>query len=735
MMTPDENNKTFQLATEFINETSEHIFLTGKAGTGKTTFLRYIREHTHKRTLVTAPTGVAAVNAGGITLHSLFQLPFEPYIPGISSNYSQKNRFRFAKAKLDLLRQLELLIIDEVSMLRVDTLDAIDASLRSIRRNQQPFGGVQVLYIGDMFQLPPIAKNDEWDLLKDHYASTFFFHAKVIEKAMPIYLELKTVYRQSEEVFVDLLNKIRNNQQTNDDIARLNEHYIAGFTPPKDENYITLTTHNNRADQINEKELDRIISKEYTFSGEISGEFPDYSLPTDMQLRLKEGAQIMFIKNDTCEPRRYYNGKIATIKRILGDQIYVYIEDLNSEILLQKETWKNIRYSLNKESGEIEEEELGSFTQYPVRLAWAITIHKSQGLTFDRAIIDIGASFAAGQVYVALSRCRSLDGMILLSRINQGCIMTDEHAINFSHSEKSSEDLSRIFIDAKRRFWAYRLLQYFEWKTMHMILRELEKLLEDKTSDEFKGAKDLIPQFKNAVRNLENTALKFQIQLKELTIETEKTNDLSLLKERCQKAVSYFFESISAQILIPLQEYITHFKSTKKAKTFHKNIIAIEEDIILFMENMKRVRYNNVLLIDKTLPEIPRRKDIFSENAGSDKPVKEKKAKPAAAPKREKGATQKQSFDLYKQGLSIEDISKQRTLAYSTIESHLSEFIKTGDLSVYEFITEEDLNKILPVLQDFKDYENPPFKLIVSRMNGEYTYGQIRMAFSHLQLK
>lgn len=613
MITPDENNSIFQLAEDFVNQTSEHLFLTGKAGTGKTTFLKQIQERTHKKVLVTAPTGVAAINAGGVTLHSLFQLPFEPHIPGYSMASLKKNFFRFSKQKLDLLRQLELLIIDEVSMLRADTLDAIDATLRIIRRNSLPFGGIQILYIGDMFQLPPVAKEDEWNLLKEHYQSTFFFEAKVIEQTQPVYLELKKVYRQGDPVFVDLLNRIRNNAATAEDIEKLNSHFIPHFDYTESDNYVTLTTHNHKADRINERKLSELTAPVRVFTGEKEGDFPDYALPVDMELHLKEGAQVMFIKNDTEEPRRYYNGKIAKVSKIVADQIYVYIQDINKEILVKKETWENKRYTLNKDSGEIEEELLGSFHQYPLRLAWAITIHKSQGLTFEKAIIDIGGSFAAGQAYVALSRCTSLDGIVLFSKIHPGCIFTDTRALEFSRNEKREEDLHRLFRQGKRKFWADRLVQYFDWKAMYALLREMDKLLQDKDGDEYLPAKKLLVLFKNKVNELESVSVKFRQQLMFIVKQESTDEDISFLKERCRKAVTYFHKEVAANILIPLQHFISEFKGTKKAKTFHKNLIHIESDIILFLEDLKRVRYNNIPLTEDLELYIPRRESIFSK--------------------------------------------------------------------------------------------------------------------------
>lgn len=613
MITPDENNSIFQLATDFVNQTSEHLFLTGKAGTGKTTFLKHIREHTHKRTIVAAPTGVAAVNAGGTTLHSLFQLPFEPYIPGFSTVSSKKNYFRFSKQKLDLLKQLELLIIDEVSMLRADILDSIDSSLRNIRKNPQPFGGVQVLYIGDMFQLPPVAKEDEWQLLKEHYQSTFFFHAKVIQQTRPVYLELKKVYRQGDPVFVSLLNRVRNNITTPEDMLELNKRYDPKFNPKEEDNYIILTTHNYKADNINNQKLSELTTKERVFSGRKEGDFPDYSLPTDMDLCLKEGAQIMFLKNDMEEPRRFYNGKIATVSRIVADQIYVYIPEINSEVLVKKEVWENNRYYLDKESGEIKEELLGSFSQYPLRLAWAITIHKSQGLTFDKAIIDAGASFAAGQTYVALSRCTSLDGIVLYSKIRSNSILTDSYAIEFSRNEKEEKDLFRLFKQGKRKFWAERLLLYFDWRPVYLLLRDMEKLLHEKEGEEYKPIKRLLIDFRVKVRELENTTIRFQEQLSRIVSQESADDDVSLLKERCQKAVCYFHKEFISHILGPLQGYIQTFRRTTKTKTFYKNIVGIENDMILFLENMKKVRFNNIPFAEDLELNIPKRIELFGE--------------------------------------------------------------------------------------------------------------------------
>ena len=593
-MKPDENNAIFQLAADFINQTSEHVFLTGKAGTGKTTFLKYIRLHTHKNVVVAAPTGVAAINAGGVTLHSLFQLPFEPYLPGISNPMKKK---RFSKDKIELLRQLELLIIDEVSMLRADVLDCIDEILRRIRKNSLPFGGVQVLYIGDLFQLPPVARTEDWELLEDYYESTFFFHAHVVRRTEPVYLELKTVYRQGDPVFVDLLNRIRNNIATPDDLYELNKRYHPGFAPEEGENYIILTTHNYRSDAINHRKLEELPAEERVFTGIVEGEFPDYALPTDIELHLKEGAQVMFIRNDT--EGRFYNGKIATITQIVADQIFVYIPELDEDILVSKEIWENMHYSLNKETNKIVEEELGSFTQYPLRLAWAITIHKSQGLTFEKAIIDAGGSFAAGQTYVALSRCTTLDGIVLFSKIRPNCILTDAYAIQYSRTEKEVNELLRLFRDGKKKYWTERLLSYFDWRPMHDLFLRFDRLTEDRTEREYENAKRLFDGFRKKTAELEDVSLKFQEQLKQI-IQREVSEEeiIALLKVRCQKAIAYFHEQFASDILNPLRELIQGMEINKKTRAFHSGLMEFEKDMLSFLRNQCNVRYNNVPLAE-----------------------------------------------------------------------------------------------------------------------------------------
>ncbi|MBK6329540.1 MAG: AAA family ATPase [Bacteroidetes bacterium] len=422
----DDTNHYFKLAFDYVMNTSCPIYLTGKAGTGKTTFLKYVKQHCTKNMIVVAPTGVAAINAGGVTMHSFFQLPFGPYVAdaprgfGLNENMVDKNallgKLKLGGNKRTLIQELELLVIDEVSMLRSDMLDAIDTILRMVRKRNKPFGGVQVLFIGDLYQLPPVVKDTEATIFKTYYQSPFFFHAKVFEQTQPIFIELKKIYRQNEQQFIDILNNLRNNDLSEQDFDILNSRYNPTFTP-KDHKYITLTSHNHKADAINHQELEKLKSTVYEYHGEIKGEFNDKQLPTDLLLKLKEGAQVMFIKNDSSGLGRYYNGKIAIIDKIDKNEIIVRFPDSNDIMTIEKETWENITYRHDDEKNNIEEKVLGTYTQFPLRLAWAITIHKSQGLTFTHAIIDAGSSFAPGQVYVALSRCTSLEGIVLQSRI------------------------------------------------------------------------------------------------------------------------------------------------------------------------------------------------------------------------------------------------------------------------------------------------------------------------------
>jgi hypothetical protein len=477
-----ERNEIFDLAYRFVTETSENIFLTGKAGTGKTTFLKYLKENATKNIVVAAPTGVAAINAGGVTLHSLFQLPFHPFLPTRNHKEQLLGTIRYNKQRQQLLRKMELLVIDEISMVRCDVMDAIDTILKSIRRNYDtPFGGVQLLCIGDLHQLPPVAQNHEWSILQEYYATPFFFDSMAIKEQMPLLIELNKIYRQKEDSFVRLLNKVRNNQMDADDFEDLHMRYDPLFSPMPGEKYITLTSHNKQAAEINQNKIENLFSDSFTYKAVIEEDFPEHIFPAEAELLLKEGAQVMFLKNDIVA-KRYFNGKIGVVKLLEKNKIIVDCDGVDIEVA--KETWENTRYTLNRNDGKLEQETLGTFTQYPLRLAWAITIHKSQGLTFEKVMIDAGASFSSGQVYVALSRCTSLEGIVLLSKLSSATLFSNDNVIKGQQSLTHKGSLAERFTGARQVFTQQLISDLFSFNDieigiallLHHITQQKDKL-------------------------------------------------------------------------------------------------------------------------------------------------------------------------------------------------------------------------------------------------------------------
>ncbi len=550
-------NDQLQLATEYVNHTGIHIFLTGKAGTGKTTFLHQLRKTTSKRLIVTAPTGVAAINAGGVTIHSFFQLPFGPQVPeefarhveasDAFASFNDKDRTtasrlqKMTREKINIIKSLDLLVIDEISMVRADLLDAIDAVLRRYRNRNIPFGGVQLLMIGDLQQLAPVAKEEDWEILRPYYDSVFFFSSIALKKTNYISIELTEIFRQQDQDFIALLNKVRDNQMTQETIQELNKRYQPDFKAKEEDGYITLTSHNIQSQEINRRKLESLPGKPKSFEATVSGEFPEYSFPTESQLKLKTGSQVMFVKNDPSPEKAFYNGRIGTLIAIEDEKLVVRCKDGGEDIEVGPLEWNNCRYNLDENTKEIRETVIGTFRQYPVKLAWAITIHKSQGLTFDKVIIDAQAAFTHGQVYVALSRCRTFEGMVLSSPIEKRSVRHDANVNNFVRSMQENPPGKTELELAKEAYKQELLNELFNFEPLLKRIYTLSRVLsENKDRIEASAGEvllKLIPEFKTGMVEIGD---KFRRQLNQLGIQSSEMEEDSLIQERIQKAVGYF---------------------------------------------------------------------------------------------------------------------------------------------------------------------------------------------------
>lgn len=723
-------NILFDLASSYVHHTSRHLFLTGKAGTGKTTFLKHIQSNTVKNTVVVAPTGVAAINAGGVTMHSFFQLPFGPFIPGSNSGFGGSSaatdqhslfkNIRFNSNKRKLLQELELLIIDEVSMVRADMLDAMDLILRHFRKRlYEPFGGVQVVYIGDLFQLPPVVANDEWEILSRYYASPFFFDAKVMDQSMPLVIELKKIYRQSEAGFINILNNVRNNKVTPDDLELLHRHFKPGFEPDAGSGYILLSTHNYRADEVNRKELARLNGRQHTFVAEVSGEFNEKSSPADKELQLKEGAQVMFIKNDKGEARRYYNGRIAQVSRISHDGIFVRFPDTGDELQLEQETWKNVRYQYNETSDSIEEEEIGSFKQYPVRLAWAITIHKSQGLTFNKAIVDAGGAFAPGQVYVALSRLTSLDGLVLYSRINADAIDTDVRVLAFCERELPEDHLAKQLKAEQQAYLADKLRSLFDWSAMAESMQQHHNEYAERQFTGKEKAEQWSAGLLQKVTAQKETAEKFLKQVHYLISQ----NDPAQLQLRTEAAVSYFTKAITDDLQAPILAHYLEVKVKQRVKQYLKSLDELKH---VFVRKKQQLEQAKVLAEGLAKGEtaahvLEKMQGMATQemSTGVEEPFKSKKEDSKTI-----------SLQMMQQGKTIAEIAEERGLTRGTIESHLIPFITTGEVAIEAFVTAENREAIMKAVMFAKEKKPTAIK---NALGDTFSYNEIKAVLSYME--
>ena len=702
------NESLFNL-TEHTNRS---IFLTGKAGTGKTTFLNDFVSKTQKKYIVVAPTGIAAINAGGVTIHSMFGLPLRTFLPTterVDSNTANNiadlmHHFKYRKDKLKLLRELELIIIDEVSMLRADVLDMMDFSLRSVRRNQQKFGGVQMLFIGDLYQLPPVVR-DEY-ILKQYYDSPFFFASYALKELPLITLELTTVYRQKDEKFLEILNEIRDGAVSDIDFETLNERYIPDFEPT-DEPYVYLTSHNRMADEINLKKLAELKGKSYFYKAEITGNFNENQYPNEEILELKTGTQIMFIRNDASGEHRYFNGKLAEVVEIDEQEIHVVIDGEDEIFKLKKETWDQKRYSL-AEDKSIQEEVMGSFKQYPIRLAWAVTIHKSQGLTFDRLIIDAGKSFASGQVYVALSRCRTLEGIVLKSKITPEVIFSDKRVSKFQDETHANDRVEEILQTEKYDYSIKKIASRLDCK---WIAASLEMWYNSAKHSKFLDqdkAKFVYGILKPDVSNFGQIFEKFEKIIHQKTHKfIEGKEEWSDIETKAKGAVNFFFSNINSKVFSPLKDFYAESKSVKGLKQYNEDFRVFLDDLEDYLNDLKTVHLLETPLFDKAL----------------DVPVTAKIAKiPSHI----------LTFQLFEDGKTIPEIAKERGLVTETIYGHLAKFAEQGLLDLKRIFDKE---KIKTFEKEFKKTSHETLNDWKKALPNEFEFNEIRLLLNHFSYK
>lgn len=708
-----ENNTELRNAWDFVEHTGISIFLTGKAGTGKTTFLRTIQQRSTKRMIVVAPTGVAAINANGVTIHSFFQLPLSPFVP----ESTVKPRFEYSKQKRQIIRTLDLLIIDEISMVRADILDAIDSILRRFREHNKPFGGVQLLMIGDLQQLTPIVRPDEEKLLSRYYNTPYFFDSKALQSTQYVTIELTKVFRQQDKVFIDILNHFRDGHVSDEDFDILNKRYQPNFNPDKNSDYIHLTTHNRIADNINDRQLEQIKEQVYKFCARVEGQFPENSYPADYELTLKCGAQVMFIHNDRFE--RYYNGKIGRITYIDNERIEVSCPNENEKIEVEPQTWENTRYTLNETTKQIEGEVLGTFTQYPLRLAWAITIHKSQGLTFEHAIIDAQQAFASGQVYVALSRCRTLEGLVLASTLNRNAVINDARVDSYIAQQniRAAESIKNLPL-LKEEYYRMMLLELFNFSEIYNAESALFRTL----VEHFHKHTKLIALHQATVSELKEKVLdistKWTLYIKGISI-AELHNKEFL--DRIKSSAQYFYNELS-------KIFADQIEQTKGIESKNKEAIKRIDNNISEVEQSKQAK---LLLLEDIMIEdfstsyyLKRKQEVILISMGDEDIAKQRNKKhKVEAEKKKKEATHNISYKLYKVGMTLEAIAKERGLTIETIVRHIAKYVRNGELSVTNFVDDKKIAAIQNAINNIPPNEG--MKYIKDVCSIDVTYSDI----------
>ena len=712
-------NEELRIAWDFVEHTGRSIFLTGKAGTGKTTFLKTVVEQSKKRTIVVAPTGVAAINAGGMTIHSFFQLPFTPYVP----NARIQSKFDFGKEKRRIIASLDLLIIDEISMVRSDLLDAIDSVLRRYRDHYKPFGGVQLLMIGDLQQLTPVVTLEDEALLKPYYDTPYFFGSKALQQIEYVTILLSQVFRQEDKAFLDVLNHIREAHPTTNDIATLNQRCQPAFIPKQGEGYIRLTTHNYLADNYNENELKKLPGHSYTFQAQIEGNFPEYSYPTSEVLTLKEGAQVMFVKNDPSGEHRYYNGRIGEIVEISENRVCVLCAGDAEGIEVEPLEWENAQYQLNPETRVIESKVQGTFRQLPLRLAWAITIHKSQGLTFERAIIDANLSFAPGQVYVALSRCKTLEGMVLSQPIEARAIIADKRVEDYiGHQEEAAQKSISQLPQLKEEYYRFLMLELFDF---HDIFYKEEHLLRLMTEFFYHAFTDTTELHKRVLSNFSSQTMsvseKWLQKIRQSPMEQLYTEEF---QERVKRSAEWFESSIQ-EVFAQSIDLAAQIKSNnKQAMSRFTDALADVRQSVL----SRRFLLSKIADQGFSIPIYLHEKQYSLLDAIDEDKIKKprkQRVKKEKLKKEPKEKTWNITLQLYKQGLKPDEIAKFRNLTVGTIIGHLARFLPTGEISLSELVPPEHQDAILKVIQTIGKGETKT--AIKSLCPPEVTYQEIEL--------